>query len=137
MLARGFALDFKGIDVVLVYNSHLESCMCNVILMVSAIDRFSLWDRRSVSCHIIKSEAYEAILSLYRRSSPARIGLHPCHEPTQLYCTHFHYFGYGTHNLAKGVCLLGELVMHESFTDMKKGPFSKYQHFKTMHSKTI
>ena len=71
MLARGFALDFKGIDVVLVYNSHLESCMCNVILMVSAIDRFLLWDRSSVPCHIIISEAYEAILALYRRSSPA------------------------------------------------------------------
>ena len=40
MLARGFALDFKGIDVVVVYDSHLESCMCNFIPMVSAIGRF-------------------------------------------------------------------------------------------------
>ena len=35
MLARGFALAFKGIDVVVVYNPHLESCMCNVTLIVS------------------------------------------------------------------------------------------------------
>ena len=118
MLARGFALDFKGIDGVVVYNSHPESCMCNVILMVSAIDIFLLWDWPSVSCHIIKSEAYEAILSLYKRSSPARIELQPCHEPTQLYCTHLHYFGYGTNNLTKGVGVLGGLAMHDSFTDI-------------------
>ncbi len=44
MLARGFALDFKGIDGVVVYNSHLDSCMRNIILMVFfAIDRSLLW----------------------------------------------------------------------------------------------
>ena len=35
MLARGFALAFKGIDVVVVHVPYLESCICNVTLMLS------------------------------------------------------------------------------------------------------